>query len=447
MNNLQNDTHSDNVDSLFATWNKGDTPGAAVIVIKDGQILLKKGYGLANLENKKPIEPDTAFLLASVTKQFTAMAIMILAEYGKLRYDDSLSQFFPQFPSYSQKITVRHLLYHLAGFPEYDDLFLESGELDKDYPRSANSMRSSFEPTVKDALAILAEVKELHFAPGEKFEYSNSGYVILALIVEKVTGQTFSQFLQQNIFQPLDMRRSLLYDETRPQIQNVATSYTLEDGDYKDIDYAPQNAIYGEDNIYTTIEDMYKWDQALYTEQLVKAATLKEAFTSGRLNNGQASGYGFGWGVHRFLGLDALAHSGSWLGFRTSIVRIPSQHFTVVVLANLAQIDAADFAAKISKIYLADKMIFPVAIQLAPDIMQKYVGRYEIEPEYIAEVMLENDSLWMQMLHGEKSKLLPESEATYFFEGREEENLTFNKNDTGNVISVTVFGGVTARKL
>lgn len=408
---------------------------------------MKKGYGLANLENKKPIEPDTVFLLASVTKQFTAMAIMILAEYGKLRYSDSLSGFFPQFPPYAQTITIRHLLYHLAGFPEYDDLFLESGKLDKDYPRSAKSVRSDFEPTVKDALAILAEVKELQFAPGEKFEYSNSGYMILALIVEKVIGQTFSEFLQQNIFQPLDMRRSILYDETRPQIQNVATSYTLEDGVYKDIDYAPQNAIYGEDNIYTTIEDMYKWDQALYTEQLVKAATLQEAFTSGRLNNGKTSGYGFGWAVRRFLGLDALVHGGSWLGFRTSIVRIPSQHFTVVVLANLAQIDAGDFAAKISKIYLADKMTFPIAIQLAPDVMQRYIGRYEIHPEFIAEVTLENGGLWIQMPHGEKSKLLPESETMYFFETREEENLTFNKDDQGNVISFTAFEHVTARKL
>jgi CubicO group peptidase (beta-lactamase class C family) len=335
----------------------------------------------------------------------------------------------------------------MAGFPEYDNLFLDSGKLDKDYPRSARSRRSSFEPTVKDALAILAEVKELHFAPGGKFEYSNSGYVLLALIVEKVTGQTFSQFLQQKIFQPLDMRRSLLYDETRPQIQNVATSYTLEDGHYKDIDYAPQNAIYGEDNIYTTVEDMYKWDQALYTEKLVQATTLKEAFTSGRLNNGKASGYGFGWRVDQFLGLDAVGHGGAWLGFRTGIVRIPSQYFTVVVLANLAQIDAADLANKISKIYLSDKMIFPVAIQLAPDIMQKYVGRYEIEPEYIAEVMLENDSLWIHLPHREKSKLVPESEVTYFFEGKEEKNLTFNKNDVDNVIGVTIFGSVSARKL
>lgn len=438
-------TTADKVDALLASWSKGDTPGAAVIVIKDGKVLLKKGYGLASLENKKPIDPDTAFLLGSVTKQFTTMAIMILAERRKLHYEDSLSKFFPEFPPYAQKITIRHLLQHTAGFPEYDNLFVKSGMIDKDWPRSAKSKPSSFEPTAKDALRMLIQVKEPRFAPGKEFEYSNSGYVILAQIVEKVSGQSFSQFLQQNIFQPLAMKRSLLYDETRPKVQNVATSYTLKNAFYKDIDYAPLNAIYGEDNIYTTVEDMYKWDQALYTERLVKAATLKEAFTPGKLNNGTATGYGFGWSVYQFLGLDALAHEGGWLGFRTHILRFPGQHFTVVVLANLAQLNAADFADKISKIYLADKLTFPVAIPLAPEVMRKYVGKYEIQPGWILKITLEKNTLWSKI--EEKAKLLPESETRFFVEGREERGLTFHKDEKGNVTSVTVWGSVTARKL
>ena len=440
------ETFADRTDSLFAPWSKGDTPGASVIVIRDGQILLKKGYGLANVENKRPIGPDTAFLLGSVTKQFTAMAIMMLAERGKLRYESPLTEFFPEFPPYAQQITVRHLLNHTAGFPEYDDLFLESGKFDKDYPRSAKTKRSSFEPTAKDALSILANVKAPRFAAGEKWEYSNSGYVILAQIVEKVSRQSFSQFLQRNIFTPLGMTRSLLYDETRPKVQNVATSYSLKDGVYKDIDYTPQNAIYGEDNIYTTVEDIYKWDQALYTEKLVKSATLKQAFTPGKLNNGTTTEYGFGWRVRKFLGLNAVRHGGSWLGFRTHILRFPDQHFTVVVLANLAQLGVDDFASKISKIYLGDKMTLPVAIQLAPELMQKYVGRYEIVPGFIAEVSLEKSVLWIKMPDATRWKLLPESETKFFLGGREEENLTFNEDRKGNVISLLA-GGTTARKL
>lgn len=348
-------TPADQVDALLKPWSQGDTPGAAIIVIKEGQVLLKRGYGLANLESRQPIGPDTSFLLCSLTKQFTAMAVMILAERGKLRYEDTLSSFFPEFPPYAQKVTIRHLLQHTAGFPEYDDLFLASGEIDRFWPRSVKSRPSRFEPTSKDVLRRLAEQKELRFVPGEKWEYSNSGYVILAQIVEKVTGQSFAQFLQQEIFQPLGMKRSRLYDETRPTVEKRATSYRLaESGLYRDIDYAPQNAVYGADNIYTTVEDMYSWDQALSTEKLVRAATLEEAFTAGRLNNGKATNYGFGWFLIEALGLEALAHGGSWLGFRTYILRFPDQRFTVIVLSNLDQFRPDVLATEISKIYLDD---------------------------------------------------------------------------------------------
>lgn len=348
-------TPVEKVDALFARWSQGNTPGAAVLVIKDGQILLKKGYGLANLENRQPIDTDTAFLLCSVTKQFTAMAVMILAERGKLRYEDPLSTFFPEFPPYARRVTIRHLLQHTAGFPEYDDLFLTSGRMDPYWPRSAKSKPSRFEPTSKDVLGVLAEQKELRFAPGDKFEYSNSGYVILAQIVEKVSGQTFAQFLQQEIFQPLGMRRSLLYDETRPTIPTRATSYKpAGNGIYRDIDYAPQNAVYGEDNIYTTVEDLYLWDQALDTEKLVKAATFQQALTPGKLNDGTATSYGFGWALERVHGLEAHAHGGAWLGFRTYILRFPSQRFTVAVLSNCAELEVDSIAAEISEIYLAD---------------------------------------------------------------------------------------------
>lgn len=189
--------------------------------------------------------------------------------------------------------------------------------------------------------------------------------MILAQIVEKVSGQSFAQFLQQEIFQPLGMKRSQLYDETRPTIQNRATSYRLANGVYKDIDYAPQNAVYGEDNIYTTVEDMFYWDQALYTEKLVQAATLKEAFTPGKLNNGKATNFGFGWIVGKALGLEVLWHGGGWLGFRTYILRFPNHRFTVIVLSNLAEFKPWAIGAEISKIYLGDK------ISSAPEITPK----------------------------------------------------------------------------
>ena len=344
------------VDALFARWNKSRTPGAVVIVIQRGKVLLKKGYGLADLETKRRITPDTAFRLASLTKQFTAMAVMILEDRGQLKYGDPLSKFFPEFPPYAQTVTVRHLLNHTAGFPESDDLWPQDARVDHDWPRSSKTKPNSFEPTSKETLNLLAQVKELCFTPGAKYQYSNSGYVILGQIVEKVSGQSLGQFFEENIFRQLGMKRSVLDDDTRPKLLNVATSYKRDKGVYKDIDYTPLNRIYGEDNIFTTVEDMYKWDQALYTEQLVKAATFKEGITPGRLNDGRPTEYGFGWWLGKVLGLDAMFHDGSWVGFRTHILRFPSEHFTVVVLANVSELEPEWIAEKISEIYLADKV-------------------------------------------------------------------------------------------
>jgi CubicO group peptidase (beta-lactamase class C family) len=390
--------------------------------------------------------PETVFRLASITKQFTAMSIMMLAERGKLKYEDSLARFFPEFPPYASKVTVRHLLNHMAGFPEYDELWLKNGKIDSDWPRSSKTKPSSFEPRSKDAIRLLAQIKKPGFPPGTEFRYSNSGYVILAQIVEKVSGQSFSQFLQQNIFQPLGMTSSLLDDETRPALGKVATSYTLKDGSYKDIDYTPVNLIYGEDNVFSTVEDLYRWDQALYTEKLVKAATLKEAFTPGKLRNGGTTNYGFGWSLAKTLGLDTVSHSGAWVGFRTHIFRFPNEHFTVVVLSNVAEFRPQLIATRISKIYLVDKMTFPVAIPLDPKIKGDYTGKYEIEPAWIAEITLEDGQLWIQWPGREKFKLLAESKDKFFGEGNEELGLFFIRDENGKVKSFKVHEE-TARKL
>jgi CubicO group peptidase (beta-lactamase class C family) len=438
---------SERVDALFAPWSKGGTPGAAVIIIQNGKVLFKKGYGHADLEMKRPITPDTSFLLGSVTKQFTAMAIMMLVERGKLRYDDPLSKFFPEFPPYAEKVTIRHLLNHTAGFPEYDDLWVNSGRADRDWPRSSKTKPSSFEPTSKDALKLLAQQKELEFAPGQRWKYSNSGYVILAQIVEKVSGKPFSRFLRENIFLPLGMNSTLLYDESRPRVPNVATSYELSGGIYKEIDYTPFNAIYGEDNIYSTVEDMYKWDQALYTEKLVKSSTLKEAFTPGKLSDGTEVHYGFGWQVGKFLGLGYVWHTGSWLGFHNCIMRFPDHRFTVVVLSNVSQLEPYMIASKISKIYLTDKLTFQVARQLDPGLMPDYVGKYEFAPGVTAEVTLENGVLWIKPPGQDKTKLLAESEDQFFPEEMEEICLVFKRDENRHVTSFTVKGGNSARRL
>jgi len=263
-----------------------------VLVVQDRRIVHKKGYGLADIAANAPITPNTAFDLGSISKPFTAMAIMMLAERGELRYGDPLSRFFPEFPSYARKITIWHLLHHSHGFPDYEGLFVKSGMIDKDYPRPSKGKEEGFEPTIRDTLRLLAQQKELRFAPGDKYEYGGSGYVLLALIIEKVSGKPYSRFLKENIFRPLGMNSTLVYDETRPKVKNKAVSYSRVGERYKDIDYTPLNLIYGDGNVNSTVEDLYKWDQALYTDRLLRAETLEQAFTPGKLNDGMDTGYG-----------------------------------------------------------------------------------------------------------------------------------------------------------
>jgi CubicO group peptidase (beta-lactamase class C family) len=340
------------VDVLFSEYSKGRVPGAAVMVIDKGKILYKNCYGLADIDQNVPIRNDTAFLLASVTKPFTAMAVMILYHRKLLRYDDPLSDFFPQFPTYARQITVRHLLNHTSGLPAFDCLLAKAGMVDIDWPRLSTSQPSSFEPTSKDVLDLLARQKKLRSRPGDRFEYDNSGYVVLAQIVENVSGQPFARFVEAEIFRKIKMSHSVVYDENRPEVPNRARSYTGMCGVYREIDYTPLNLIYGEDGIYTTIDDMYQWDQAMEKDKLVKHETLLEAFSPRRMNNGECTTYGFGWRLGETLGSGDVSHDGWWAGFRTYILRVLGRRFTVVVLANCVQIDAATVGDQIAKIYL-----------------------------------------------------------------------------------------------
>jgi CubicO group peptidase (beta-lactamase class C family) len=433
--------HTAEVDALFAPWAGTATPGAGVLVIQDGRVLLKRGYGLADLESGSPIEPNTAFLLGSVSKQFTAMAIMILAERGKLGYDDPLARFFPGFPAYARRITVRHLLNHTSGLQDYEELFVKTGKIPANWPRSIKEPPDKYEPSAADALRLLEQQTELRFQPGSKWEYSNSGYMVLGQIVEKASGQRYRDFLRDDIFRPLGMTETAVYDETKPEIPKRAASYRQDGSKFPNIDYTPLNGIYGEDNVVSTLNDMYKWDQALYTEALVRQSTLAQALTPGRLNDNSATDYGFGWSIGDRLGLHYVEHGGSWLGFRNFVLRYPLQHFSVVVLSNLAQFDPGAVANKIARIYLQDQMTLPVEKHVSPQVLEEYVGEYQFRPRAAAEVTMEGGQLWIRLPHGRRQKLLAESETRFFVEGEEYVQVEFNRDAGGNVVSLTMLEG------
>ena len=327
------------VDALFAPYVQGVQPGAAVMVVENGEVVHRAGYGYANLQERTPIDASTAFRLASVSKQFTAMAVMLLAEEGRLEYDDPVGDYLPQLSPY-QGVTFRHLLTHTGGLPEYYDVIDTSGGM----------------PSNADALALLGTMGGTVFAPGERYEYSNPGYDMLASLVAEVAGESFPAFMRKRIFAPLGMRDTLVHDHTRPDVPHRATGYAPDEtGEgYVPDDDDPLNGIVGSGGVYSTLDDLYRWDQALYGQTLVSRAALDEAFSRARLNDGTPIDYGFGWRVEGHDGHLRVRHGGSWVGFRTHIARCPQQRFTVIILSNRADLNPEEYVDRITAIWHGD---------------------------------------------------------------------------------------------
>lgn len=315
-----------NVDSFVNQYVSSKLPGVAVMVVRDSTVTLKKGYGLANIERQLPVKPDTPFYLASVSKQFTAMAIMILEEHGMLAYEDKLEAYFPEIPDGWNSITIHHLLTHQSGIPDYlSDLGLSNEGI-----------------TNNQVLDILVKRGDLEFSPGTKYDYSNSGYAILAILVGRVSGQPFHIFVKENIFDPLGMTKSLVYDESQPDMPDRAIGYTS-NGNLNDYKLLTM----GDGGMFSTIEDLRKWDQSLYTEEIIRRETLTRAYTSY-----VSEGYGYGWFIDEYRGLAHYSHGGGLVGYRTHISRFPSAKLTIVILSNGTYQWIWDLNAEIIRYYL-----------------------------------------------------------------------------------------------
>jgi len=341
------------VDTLFAPY--AETPGAAVIVVHGGEQKLCKGYGIANMRTKAAITPTTVFDLASVSKQFTAMAVLILSEKNKLSLDDPVTQYLPELPSWAAKVTVKNLLTHTGGFPDYMYYFTRRGIVDGEWPRESRNKDEKFEPLNEDIAKLMGTIARPEFAPGERFEYSNTGYALLALIVQRASGQRFSDYLSQNIFRPLGMTQTRVLDDKTKTVRNRAISYMKKGGMFAPIDYTPLNLIVGDGNVNTTVGDMAKWDAALYTTKLISKKLMEAAYTPLKLKDGSQQAYGFGWQLGTWNGYKIAEHGGGWVGFRTHILRVPSQGFLVVVLSNNASLAAGPMARKIGELVLPKK--------------------------------------------------------------------------------------------
>jgi len=312
---------SDLIDSYFADYNHPDRPGASVLVMKQGKILYERGYGSRELVHYEPVNERTNFRLASVSKQFTATAILLLVQRGQLSLDTFLVSVFPDFPSYGSKITVRHLLNHTSGLTDYEDL-IPSTQVQQ--------------LTDQDVLNLLKKQNGLYFSPGSQYRYSNGGYVLLGLIVESLSGQNFAEFLEENIFRPLQMNYSVMYDGPSTEIENRAYGHSLLGNGFKQTDQNITSATRGDGGIYSSAHDWVRWETAI-SENLILSQKYQEmVFTPGKLNNGTLIDYGFGWMLNTFQGLVHQYHTGSTIGFRTSVERFPDKELVVLVLVNRA---------------------------------------------------------------------------------------------------------------
>jgi CubicO group peptidase (beta-lactamase class C family) len=312
----QAQTRSAQIDALMNRY-AGDGPGASLLVVKDDKAVIRRSYGYANLEEHIQTAPATNYRLASVSKQFTAASILLLQQDGKLQLTDPVRKWLPELPDSDGAITIGNLLDHTGGLVDYEDLI----------PADTTEQIDD-----TDVLRLIAAQHRLYFAPGSAHRYSNGGYVLLGLIVERASGMDLADFMRRRIFAPLGMQHTLLYEHHRgPQVGHRAYGYTRVDGKWRRTDQSVTSATRGDGGVYTSIDDMQKWDAALYDGRLLSAASRHAVFTAHAPTDDPDFSYGYGW---RIGGDGTLWHSGETMGFRNIIVRWPQQHLTVVILSN-----------------------------------------------------------------------------------------------------------------
>jgi CubicO group peptidase (beta-lactamase class C family) len=340
------------IDSLFAKY-RPQHPGCAVLVVKDGIPIFEKGYGVADLRTHEKITPETNFRLASLTKQFTAMAIMLLVHDGKLRYDERLTDIFPGFPAYGQAITIRQMLNHTSGLIDYEDI------MGKDYSGVPDGKITQ----IHDAgvLDLLERESSTRFVPGTHWEYSNSGYVLLGLVVQQRSGMKFGDFLRQRIFLPSGMTHTIVYEKGKNEVEHRAYGHTLQPDGFRETDQSSTSATLGDGGIYSSLQDLAKWDGALRKHTLLSKKEMEAAFTAAtapnggpltRLDGSMAPLYGFGWFLDAYHGHRRYWHYGETVAFRTAIERFPDQRLTVVVLSNRLDTNAPALADRAADLYL-----------------------------------------------------------------------------------------------
>ena len=400
---------TDQIDALFAAWDTPNSPGAALGVLQGDELVYKRGYGMANLAYDVPITSATVFDIASVSKQFAAFAIAMLVEQGKVSLDDDVRQYLPEIPDFGQTITIRHLVHHTSGLRDWPGTLAIAGWRMEDV--------ISFD----QILTMVRHQQALNFEPGAEYSYSNTGYNVLAEVVARVTGQSFRAWTDAHLFKPLGMVHTHFHDDHEMVVKNRAYAYApARDGFVR---IGNGLTALGSSSLFTTIDDLAKWVLNFRDPRVGGPAVVAQMHQQGVLNNGEPISYAFGNSIGTYRGLKTVAHSGSWAGFRTRLIRFPDQDFAVIVLSNASNFNPTRKAWEVADLYLSDQMttaepdtppIEPVAVD--PAVLDDYVGTYRLGPGWLVTITHESDRLMTQATDEPRFEMTPTSQTRFYVE-------------------------------
>ncbi len=419
------DASQDNVarmEQVIQSFVSGKQFMGSVLVARDGKVVLSKGYGSANLEWAIPNSPETKFRLGSVTKQFTAASILLLEERGKLSVNDPVKKYIGDAPAAWDKVTIYHLLTHTSGIPSFTS-FPDYG------PTEAI-------PTTPEKLVARFRDKPLEFQPGEKWNYSNSGYVLLGYLIEKITGESYEKFVRENIFQPLAMKDSG-YDSNSAIIPRRASGYSPGPAGPQNAGFVHMSIPHAAGALYSTTEDLLRWEQGLFGGKLLKPESLAKMTTPFK------SDYAFGLAVHKENGHQVIEHGGGIEGFNTQVAYYPDDKLTVIVLGNLNGGAPGDIAKKLAAVALGEKVVLPnerKEVAVPPKILAEYAGTYELSPTFQIVVTVEGDNLMVQATKQPKFPVFASSETRFFLKVVDAE-VEFFRNEKGEVTHLVLHQG------
>jgi CubicO group peptidase (beta-lactamase class C family) len=410
------------IEGLYGRLNEKPSPGVSVLVGQNGKIIYERGFGLADVENKVKVTPETKFRIGSITKQFTASAILKLQEQGKISVNDKLSKFFPDFPR-ANEVSVHQLLTHTSGIHSYTD--------------KPEFMDKVTKPISSDELVRFFKDDPYDFNPGEQWRYNNSAYFLLGMIIEKVSGKTYEQFLKETFFTPLQMNNTGIHTATA-KLSNEAKGYQKSDEKYTATINWDMSWAGGAGAMYSTVEDLFKWNEAMFDGKVLNEASMKAAFTPVLLSNGQLPQgvkYGYGWGLGEYRGLDQIQHSGGLHGFISQLLRVPKENLTVVLLTNISPPEVNLNPMEVGEYFVWDKMekqsSFEVQSVAGADL-KSYEGRYDFGNSAVMTITSEGDKLFARLTGQSRFEIFPSAPDQYFWKVVDAK-IKFVRNDKGQV--------------